>query len=191
MTVTLTPTPLAGWYADPTVASQLRYWDGTTWTAHTAPATVSAPAEPLAGPAPSTSSRTASEYALVRRLSEYTRWSGVAWIALGSLQIISLFGIVAGVWNFYAGLSRLRLAGSIDRREPEVPAAVRGVAGLVVIGIVNLLLGGVVGIVLVAVDLFVRDKVLTNEGLFTDHAAVLETQPAPRAPRTWQQPQVL
>jgi len=27
-----TPTPVAGWYPDPTSRHQLRYWDGTMWT---------------------------------------------------------------------------------------------------------------------------------------------------------------
>jgi hypothetical protein len=30
--------PPAGWYADPQDATQQRYWDGTAWTGHTAPA---------------------------------------------------------------------------------------------------------------------------------------------------------
>lgn len=30
--------PPAGWYPDPQVPGQLRYWDGTAWTAHTQPA---------------------------------------------------------------------------------------------------------------------------------------------------------
>lgn len=33
----MTTTP-AGWYADPDNALQLRYWDGTRWTEHRAPA---------------------------------------------------------------------------------------------------------------------------------------------------------
>lgn len=31
------PTPRPGWYADPGDPRLLRYWDGTAWTAHTAP----------------------------------------------------------------------------------------------------------------------------------------------------------
>lgn len=38
----------AGWYPDPTVPGQQRYWDGTTWTAHVAPGQQGAlvPAQP-------------------------------------------------------------------------------------------------------------------------------------------------
>lgn len=35
----------AGWYDDPTLPGQHRYWDGSEWTAHTA---VYTPAEPIA-----------------------------------------------------------------------------------------------------------------------------------------------
>jgi len=31
-------TPAASWYPDPADATRLRYWDGTRWTEHTAPA---------------------------------------------------------------------------------------------------------------------------------------------------------
>ena len=33
--VDFAPAPIAGWYADPSGASQLRWWDGIAWTGHT------------------------------------------------------------------------------------------------------------------------------------------------------------
>lgn len=47
------PQAPAGWYPDPTVPGQQRYWDGTGWTEHTAPGPGSA--RPVGGeraPAP-------------------------------------------------------------------------------------------------------------------------------------------
>lgn len=41
----------AGWHPDPMVAGQQRYWDGTTWTTHTAPGQPSAPSH-AAAPVP-------------------------------------------------------------------------------------------------------------------------------------------
>jgi len=38
-----------GWYADPTVPGQLRWWDGQQWSPHVSPAPPPAPALPLAG----------------------------------------------------------------------------------------------------------------------------------------------
>jgi hypothetical protein len=40
-------------------------------------------------------------------------------------------------------------------------------AGLILIGIVNLILGGIIGVVFVILDFMIRDKVLTNRNLFT------------------------
>ncbi|MGO9027743.1 MAG: DUF2510 domain-containing protein [Acidimicrobiales bacterium] len=34
----------AGWYADPKCADQLRYWNGSAWTKHVAPAVTEAAA---------------------------------------------------------------------------------------------------------------------------------------------------
>lgn len=42
-----------GWYPDPLMANTLRYWDGTVWTEHAAPAPRESPV-----PAPEASSET-------------------------------------------------------------------------------------------------------------------------------------
>jgi hypothetical protein len=108
-------------------------------------------------------------------MSAYTLWTGVAWIVLGGLQILSLIGIVAGGWNIFAGVSRIRFAGRIKRRAPSVPTTVESMTGYVIIGLVNLVLGGVVGIVLVGVDLFVRDRILKRRALFENSSNELRT----------------
>lgn len=50
MSATPPGSPPAGWYPDPNDASSLRYWDGSTWTDHRAPATPAAPAGPGGAP---------------------------------------------------------------------------------------------------------------------------------------------
>jgi hypothetical protein len=42
---------------------------------------------------------------------------------------------------------------------------------LIVIGVINLALGGVVGVVFVAFDFYIRDKILTNAYLFVESSA--------------------
>src|SRR5262245_10003853 len=64
----------AGWYPDPSNATQLRWWDGVAWTAHVAPATPPAatfggtPIEVTSVAAPSVS--VAATQALEARFSE-------------------------------------------------------------------------------------------------------------------------
>ena len=40
------------------------------------------------------------------------------------------------------------------------------IVGLVVIGLINLILGGVIGVAIVGLDFYVRDQVLSNRRLF-------------------------
>lgn len=42
------PLPPAGWYPDPTTVDQLRYWDGSVWTDHTAPMAGAQPSQLIA-----------------------------------------------------------------------------------------------------------------------------------------------
>lgn len=42
----------AGWYADPTGQAGVRWWDGTQWTAHSAPMPAGGPGGRSAGPRP-------------------------------------------------------------------------------------------------------------------------------------------
>lgn len=44
LAMTAPPDPGAGWYPDKTSPEVLRYWDGSGWTDHTAPAAVGPPA---------------------------------------------------------------------------------------------------------------------------------------------------
>jgi hypothetical protein len=103
---------------------------------------------------------------LIRRISDYARISGILWIVLGSIQVLSIVGAIAGAWNIFAGITRLQAATRISNRDPKVPGEFNGITGLVSIGIINLLLGGVIGLLFVAFDFVIRDKILSNPGLF-------------------------
>src|SRR5215212_3183884 len=105
---------------------------------------------------------------LIRRIHDYERLSGILWIALGVLQILSIcvlfiFGIptmLVGIWNILAGISKLKIAPRILAREITVPAQFDSMNSLIVIGICNLVFGGVIGIIFVILDFYVRDQIL-------------------------------
>lgn len=108
---------------------------------------------------------------IVRQLADYERISGILWIVLGAVQILAVVTAFAGVWNIVAGLSRLAMVKRVTRMEPDVPKAYEGVTGLIVIGLVNLLLGAVIGLLFVAFDVYVRKRVLANRWVFEDGKA--------------------
>src|SRR5258708_3319260 len=158
-----------GWFPDPQVPGQMRYWDGAVWTANTSPA--AAPVPVSGGQVAQSWVAESPDVTLIRRMAPYERVSGWLWIALGVLQALSLVLIIAGVWNIVVGVSRLKMAPRVERREASVPPSFEGLAMLIVVGIINFLFGAVIGLILVGVHLYVRDQILKNRHLFTSGQA--------------------
>jgi hypothetical protein len=110
---------------------------------------------------------------LIRRIADYERISGILWIVLGAIQILTLVGIIAGIWNIFAGRSRLKLSPFISARDASVPEAYESMSGLVIIGVINVLVGGFIGVAFIAFDFYIRDLVLSNARLFNQtHSAL-------------------
>lgn len=110
---------------------------------------------------------------VVRRLADYKRISGIAWIVLAIVQMLTLYLIIAGIWNLIVGIQKIKLSKKIGRREADVPPLLESVWGLVVVAIINVLFGGIIGVVLVGFDFYIRDKVLSHRSLF-DQAPLTE-----------------
>jgi hypothetical protein len=105
---------------------------------------------------------------LVGRIADYQRMSGIVWIVIGIIQLFAIVTALAGVWNIIAGTSRIRMVNRIRARDANIPPEFEGVTQLVVLGVINLLLGGFIATVFVAFDFFIRDKILTNRHLFSE-----------------------
>jgi hypothetical protein len=102
----------------------------------------------------------------IRRIADYEKISGILWILLGIIQTLSIVGAIAGIWNIVAGGTRVGVSRRISQRLASVPKDFEGVGGLAVIGVINLLVGGVIGLIFVGFDFYIRDKVLSNRRLF-------------------------
>lgn len=127
----------------------------------------------------------AQERELVRSLARYERLSGVLWIVLGVLQVVGIVTAIAGVWNIYAAASRFKIARAIEDRERWIPAAFEPLGGLITIGFINVLLGGVIGIVFVGLDVWIRSRVLANADVFAPGYVRLSEEPAAELPPTY------
>lgn len=98
------------------------------------------------------------------------RWeiaSCVAWIVIGIVQCVLLYTAAAGVWNVVNAILALRNVKNITAHNPGVvPYFDQRRVWLIVLAVVNLVLGGVVGVVLVLLEWLLRDYVLRNRSAF-------------------------
>lgn len=124
-----------------------------------------------AGPVAGAASGPAEATSLANKIAGYEYTSGIFWIVLGVLQCLTCVGIVAGAWNIYAATNRFRLARAIRALHPGVPGAFQDPGWLVTMAAVNIFLGGVIGVVFVAFDAYIRSLVLRNAHLFTGTGA--------------------
>ncbi|WP_276620408.1 hypothetical protein [Syntrophomonas wolfei] len=93
--------------------------------------------------------------------------SGILWLIIGIVQLVFVWTAAAGVWNIFFSIMRLRSVKSIYAGNPEIVPWYDGRQNwLIAFAIVNLVLGGVVGVFLVAFDWWVRDFVLKNRAVF-------------------------
>jgi Protein of unknown function (DUF2510) len=113
-----TPKAAMGWYADSSTPSQLRYWDGDHWTAHTAPRPMTGPPQPV-------------DAHLTTTTAQRTNGLSIAGIVCGVIAVFIL-PIVLGP----AGI--IMSAVALGRKEP-----LAGVA--LAVSVVGMLLGFVFG----------------------------------------------
>lgn len=102
----------------------------------------------------------------VEQIAEYQKISNIIWLIVAILQICSVVCIIAGIWNIIAVTCSWKLPEKILRQEEDVPSYYEGIVGLIVIAVVNLLLGGIIGVILVGFDFYIRNLVLNNRHLF-------------------------
>lgn len=103
----------------------------------------------------------------------------VLWLALGVVQLALLYTAAAGVWNIVNAILTLRNTRNIVAGNPNVVPYFDGKrTGLIVMGVVNLVLGGVVGVALVLYELHIRQVVLDNAGAFDAGAAPVAAEKA-------------
>lgn len=108
----------------------------------------------------------ADEARMLERIAGYERASSIIWLVFGILQVLSLVAIIAGIWNILAAISRFKLPEMIRARDRRIPGMYEGVTQLIIIGVLNLFVGGVIGVLFVAFDFYVRSLILQHRHLF-------------------------
>ncbi|HEX3707698.1 MAG TPA: DUF2510 domain-containing protein [Mycobacteriales bacterium] len=122
--------PPAGWYPDPQDAQQQRWWDGTTWSGHTAPAAATVTAPTAAAPAGSalpmgapawTMPAGAGEPVAVKR-SWYKRPLIIVPVAI--VAIVVVLGIIGAIVGFNSDKSNGLENAILKDGQPQLQASV-------------------------------------------------------------------
>ncbi len=134
----MTESPPAGWYPDPNDPEQARYWNGSAWTAHTAPVDGEQPPAPK-GPVakPGTAPATGAQLE-APKLLQATAWWAYSVLAFAVLANV-FYAIVALI---YADKVQTQVdTGSLTLSPAEDAEHLLAIGG--VVGIISLVAGAI------------------------------------------------
>ena len=105
---------------------------------------------------------------VTKTLSEREKISAILWLVIGILQCFSFFGIVAGAWNIYCAICRFKQSTAVLNPWPGIVDAYdKWMTNIIISIVVNVVLGGVIGVAAALYDMFmVRDYALKNRDAF-------------------------
>lgn len=104
---------------------------------------------------------------VVRRIWTLELISCICWILIGAVQVYFLYTAAAGVWNIVNAIIGLVNLRNIKVGNTQVvPFYDQKKTMLIIFAVVNLVLGGVVGVLLVLLEWYIRDYVLKNRWAF-------------------------
>ncbi len=103
-----------------------------------------------------------------KTVSEREKISAIIWLIIGILQCLSCAGIVAGAWNIYAAYTSFKRSTAVLQPWPGiVDTYEKSMTTIIISLVINLILGGVVGVAGALYDMFaIRQYVLENKEVF-------------------------
>lgn len=125
---------------------------------------------------PKSFSKMNEEDYIIKKISDCENIARICWLVFAILQIISVVAIIAGIWNLFAVASRWALPNKILNRDSDVVSYYKSPHNLIIIGIINILLGAVIGIIFVIFDFYIRSLILKNAYLFEPSLDTIESE---------------
>ena len=105
--------------------------------------------------------------AAYKSLAEKEKLSFIIWLIIGIFQCLSVVTIIAGAWNIYMAIQTYNFTKELERCPRGVFARYEGQMNSLIISLVlNLIFGGVIGVVGTIYDYFTRDYVMKNMEFF-------------------------
>ena len=89
----------------------------------------------------------ASEQKLVDKLTSKIRTENIVWIVIAAFQIMSIVGIVCGIYNLIVSISNLDASNRIKEHPVGIVSAFEPMSGCIVVLCINLFFGAFIGII--------------------------------------------
>lgn len=112
------------------------------------------------------------ENAIAQKIASHQKIANILWLIIAIIQICTVICIIAGVWNLIATIMNWKLPAKILHLDRDIPEYYEGVVGLVILAIVNFLLGGIIGLLLIIYDFYIRNLVLENRHIFVNRSKI-------------------
>ena len=104
---------------------------------------------------------------LLNSLSQKIHTNAILWMVLGVIQCVTMIGIIAGLWNIYAAWNDLKYSKECLTKPSGIVQRFEPINGYIIALVINLVLGGVIGVVGVAYEMIaIRGFVLENKSYF-------------------------
>ncbi len=107
----------------------------------------------------------------IGKISGLQKTSNILWLILAIIQICSVYLIIAGIWNLIGTIACWSFPKRIQKQDPTIPKDYEGIAELIIMAVVNLFVGGVIGVILIGFDFYIRNLVMENKHLFNTRLA--------------------
>lgn len=113
--------------------------------------------------------RAASEYSsdIADRVRQREKAVSIIWIVIGAVQLFFGVAAIAGIWNIInAILCLLNTSTILPGNAAVVDYFKSRLVPLIIAAIINLIIGGVIGVFLAGYELYIRKIVLDNKCVF-------------------------
>ena len=107
--------------------------------------------------------------AVLQKISSKEKVGGIIWIVVASIQLIIGLAVnwvimIIGIWNLIFGIMRIVNAGKMDERADKIVEQYeKDLANIIIFLIVNIFIGGLIGVAGAIFDLVTRNYVMNNK----------------------------
>ena len=105
---------------------------------------------------------------VLQNISNKEKIGGIIWVVISVIQLLIGLSfnwviLILGIWNLIVGITRINNASKIEQRANNiVDVYEKSLTSLIIFIVLNILIGGIIGVIGAIYDLTVRSYVLDN-----------------------------